>query len=96
MSKDQSRARRPGEFDAAQARYEGWLRQYMPLDARALGEKRRLMAADSFKFLRATFFRWAELWRDLASDGERNAARLLAVGDLHLENFGTWRDADGG
>ena len=21
--------------------------------------------------------------------------RVLAVGDIHLENFGTWRDADG-
>ena len=24
-----------------------------------------------------------------------DAPRVLSVGDLHLENFGTWRDADG-
>jgi hypothetical protein len=95
MAKDESPARRPGGFEASQARYEGWLRQYMPLDARALGEKRRLMSADPFKFLRATFFRWSELWHDVAGDEERHAAEVLAVGDLHLENFGTWRDADG-
>jgi hypothetical protein len=24
-----------------------------------------------------------------------DAPKVLAVGDIHLENFGTWRDADG-
>ncbi len=24
-----------------------------------------------------------------------DAPQVLAVGDMHLENFGTWRDADG-
>ena len=24
-----------------------------------------------------------------------DAPQVLSVGDLHLENFGTWRDADG-
>ena len=23
------------------------------------------------------------------------AAQVLAIGDIHLENFGTWRDVDG-
>src|SRR5262249_32491221 len=47
-----------------------------------------------FPFLRATYYRWAEVWpnvcRDLVS-----APEALSVGDLHVENFGTWRDADG-
>ena len=93
--KEESRARLPGGFEASQARYEGWLSRYMPLDARALGEKRRLMAVDPFKFLRATFFRWAELWHEVAGEDERQATPVLAVGDLHVENFGTWRDAEG-
>jgi hypothetical protein len=42
-------------------------------------------------FLRATFYRWAQLW--LGS--ELAAPKVLAVGDTHVENFGTWRDQEG-
>ena len=37
-------------------------------------------------FLRATFYRWAERWEDMESD----ARVVLSVGDVHVENFGTW------
>ncbi len=52
------------------------------------------MAQGAFPFLRATFFRWAERWPALCKD-LIGAPRVLAVGDLHIENFGTWRDLEG-
>ena len=51
------------------------------------------MRESAFVFLRGTFYRWMQLWPErLASLDE--APRVLGIGDLHLENFGTWRDAD--
>ena len=44
--------------------------------------------------MRATFYRWLELWNERCPDLAK-APRVLAVGDLHVENFGTWRDAEG-
>jgi len=52
------------------------------------------MAEGVFPFLRATFYRWCQHWRALAG-AERGATRVAAIGDLHLENFGTWRDFEG-
>src|SRR6202040_1164104 len=56
--------------------------------------KHKRMAEGPFPFLRATFYRWAQLWPELCP---RLAAtpRGLGVGDLHVENFGTWRDSEG-
>jgi hypothetical protein len=61
---------------------------------RDLQMKHRRMAGDPFSFLRATFYRWAESWPQLCQD-LTGAPRVLGVGDLHLENFGTWRDGEG-
>jgi hypothetical protein len=47
-----------------------------------------------FPFLRATYYRWAQLWPEVCSD-LAEGPRVLAVGDLHVENFGTWRDLEG-
>jgi len=44
-------------------------------------------------FLRATFFRWMQVWPERLPRLDR-APRVMAVGDLHVENFGTWRDQD--
>jgi hypothetical protein len=49
------------------------------------------MKSDSFSFLRATYYRWAQQFAELDST-ITGAPQTLAVGDLHLENFGTWRD----
>jgi hypothetical protein len=74
--------------------YETWLARVVPVVRADLDLKHRLMAADAFSFLRATFYRWAQLWPEVC--GELAAAPVvLAVGDLHVENFGTWRDAEG-
>jgi hypothetical protein len=52
------------------------------------------MKKSPFIFLRATYFRWARKIGDWCPE-LMDAPQVLSVGDLHLENFGTWRDADG-
>jgi len=74
--------------------YEKWIASCIPLDRRALSFKHRQMALGLFPFLRATFYRWFQIWREVAED-VAGAPALLAVGDLHIENFGTWRDVEG-
>jgi len=78
----------------ATARYEAWLAERIPLVKADLELKHRAMSAGIFPFLRATFYRWAARWRARAGD-VAVAPTVLAVGDLHVENFGTWRDAEG-
>src|SRR5258708_9500751 len=52
------------------------------------------MRKSPFIFLRATYFRWAKKIGDWCPE-LMDAPQVLSIGDLHLENFGTWRDADG-
>lgn len=83
-------------FDASKS-YETWLTQHMPgrrLEAGDIQIKHDRMASAAFPFLRATFFRWMQHWDNVCEDWKK-APRPLAVGDLHIENFGTWRDLDG-
>ena len=47
-----------------------------------------------FPFFRATFYRWAQTWPEV-SPKTFAAPEVLGVGDLHAENFGTWRDLEG-
>src|SRR2546426_2026950 len=79
---------------AATTRYEAWLAERIPLVEPDLELKHHAMSAGIFPFLRATFYRWAARWWALVGDVAA-APVVLAVGDLHVENFGTWRDADG-
>jgi uncharacterized protein (DUF2252 family) len=78
----------------ATSSYEHWLRQRVPVLPGDLDLKHRLMAADVFSFFRATFYRWCQLWPQVCAESAA-APKVLAVGDLHVENFGTWRDAEG-
>ena len=83
-------------FIEATCDYEAWLAAAIPepLVRADLDLKHRLLAdpADPFPFFRGTYYRWARHW---ASAGPAaDAPRVLAVGDLHVANFGTWRDAD--
>jgi Uncharacterized protein conserved in bacteria (DUF2252) len=74
--------------------YEAWLRRQTRVVAADLQKKHKKMRKDAFVFLRATFYRWLEVW--LSSAGPLlDAPTVMAVGDVHLENFGTWRDAEG-
>jgi hypothetical protein len=51
------------------------------------------MRDSPFAFLRGTFYRWSHHFAAVP-DEVRSAPSLLIVGDLHLENFGTWPDRD--
>src|SRR5690349_9794627 len=53
------------------------------------------MSESPVALLRATFYRWMELWETAASPELRRAPEVLVVGDLHVENFGTWRNVEG-
>lgn len=52
------------------------------------------MGESAFPFLRATFYRWMQVWPEVCPELVK-APRVLGVGDLHVENFGTWRDVEG-
>src|ERR1700756_2393557 len=78
----------------ATRRYEGWLADRTTIVKKDLRLKHSAMKAAIFPFLRATYYRWAHLWANVCGDLAK-APRALAVGDLHVENFGTWRDIEG-
>ena len=74
--------------------YEAWMRGQIPVNERDLRLKHGRMAESPFLFLRATFYRWIQRWPEVCPS-LTTAPRVMAVGDLHVENFGTWRDAEG-
>jgi len=74
--------------------YELWLRTQCPVVEKALAEKHKLMKGSPFAFLRATYFRWARTVLH-SCPGFDDAPSALCIGDTHVENFGTWRDAEG-
>lgn len=76
--------------------YEAWLRAQLDgeIVEADLQKKHKRMRAEPFAFLRATYWRWAETILEVCSD-LGNAPRALAVGDMHVENFGTWSDVEG-
>ena len=78
----------------ATRQYEDWLGHRTHLVRKDLRLKHVNMKSAIFPFMRATFYRWAEIWPVECSDLAK-APQVLAVGDLHVENFGTWRDAEG-
>jgi uncharacterized protein (DUF2252 family) len=75
-------------------RYEQWLRKKIPLIDADLEHKHEAMTQDPFLFLRATFYRWMQVWPEVCPE-YATAPAVLGVGDLHVENFGTWRDIEG-
>lgn len=74
--------------------YETWLAKHASLVSKDLALKHVLMKQDPFTFFRATFYRWAQVWPEVCADFA-TAPVLRAIGDLHVENFGTWRDSEG-
>ena len=82
------------DIHASTRSYERWLATQTAIVRRDLSRKHERMRESPFVFFRGTFYRWIEVWplvcRELAA-----APRVVAVGDLHLENFGTWRDLEG-
>ena len=51
------------------------------------------MSDGPFPFLRGTYFRWAKTIERLCPEF-KGAPKVLAVGDIHIENFGTWRNVE--
>ena len=74
--------------------YTNWLKSFTILVEEDLQLKCEQMKKESFIFLRATYFRWAQVF-ELACPDLCQAPVVTAVGDLHIENFGTWRDSEG-
>src|SRR5262245_55396594 len=78
----------------ATQKYEDWLSKHLALIDADVVLKHKRMAEDPFSCFRATFYRWVQLWTECQSNFTK-APLVLAVGDLHVENFGTWRDIEG-
>jgi uncharacterized protein (DUF2252 family) len=74
--------------------FESWLAKEIPLVRQDLSLKHARMAEEAFSFFRATFYRWLQHWPEVCKDAAK-APAVLGVGDLHIENFGTWRDQEG-
>jgi len=82
------------EITDATRSFERWLGEHVRLRRDDLEFKHQVMAADTFSFLRGTFYRWSQLWPEELPE-LADMPRVLAVGDMHVENFGTWRDVEG-
>jgi hypothetical protein len=78
----------------ATRQFEAWLAQRTHLDKKTVHLKHSRMKEQLFAFFRATYYRWAQLWPEVCPELAK-APHVLAVGDLHIENFGTWRDIEG-
>jgi hypothetical protein len=80
-------------FESTDA-FEAWMRKRTDVSKRLLKKKHSQMAGGPFPFLRSTFYRWAERWSKVCPElAERAEDVLLAVGDLHVANFGVWSDS---
>jgi hypothetical protein len=74
--------------------YEAWMARHTSIVQDDIEKKHKLIAKSPFVFLRGTFYRWVQIWPTICAS-LADAPTVLAVGDLHVENFGTWRDAEG-
>jgi hypothetical protein len=74
--------------------YEDWMRSCTALVESQIRDKHARMKDDLYTFFRGTFYRWAQLWSNICRDLS-SALEVLAVGDLHIDSFGTWRDEEG-
>ncbi len=83
----------PNVVDAT-AEFERWATRHVNLIRSEVDRKHANMAIAPFPFFRATFYRWAQWW-PLVCPALSRATQVLAVGDLHIDNFGTWRDLEG-
>lgn len=82
------------QITKATQEFEKWLAQHTPVVRSQLTAKHQKMAESPFVFLRGTIYRWAQTWPSICPELVK-APRVLAVGDLHVESFGTWRDIVG-
>ena len=83
----------PSFIEATRA-YESWRESRIPTVAADLATKHELLASSPFALLRGTYYRFLGQFGELLPE-VASAPDTVAVGDLHIENFGTWRDRDG-
>jgi hypothetical protein len=83
-----------GDVRQATVSYDNWMRSCTTVILSDLRLKHEQMKESPFLFLRGTFYRWAQLWPALCAE-LCGAPKVLSVGDLHVNSFGTWRDAEG-
>ncbi|HWD81549.1 MAG TPA: DUF2252 family protein [Kribbella sp.] len=76
------------------AAYEKWLESRIPVVAEDLAVKHKELAADPLRFLRGTYYLWLERVAVLAPS-VLEGPQVPVVGDLHVQNFGTWLDHRG-
>lgn len=81
-------------FEATR-RYEHWMGPYVKLVSHQPLEKHAMMKDDPLTFFRGTYYRWVQLWPLVVTKALQTAPFVLAVGDLHVDSFGTWRDVEG-
>jgi hypothetical protein len=81
-------------FESDIAAYERWLQRNCRVVGADLATKHNRMRRSAFDFLRCTYFRWAGRIGAVCPQLQ-SAPKVLAIGDIHLENYGTWRDAEG-
>jgi hypothetical protein len=74
--------------------YERWLGSQLRVARGDLRFKHAAMRESVFAFFRGSFFRWAQRWKGWCPELV-TAPQVTAVGDLHIANFGTWRDSEG-
>ena len=88
-------------------RYEQWIRSRLPCvfeshlehkhEQMARGAKSQARGnARTLPFLRATFYLWTIRFRELCPQlTGADVPAIVGIGDVHLQNFGTWRDVEG-
>ncbi len=83
----------PG-FSEVSDRYEAWRARRIPLIEADVVSKYARMAQSPWLLARGAYHRYATRFPELLPDLAR-APVAVSVGDLHVENFGTWRDRAG-
>jgi len=82
-------------------RYENWMAERLPyVEQEHLKAKHKQMAktggSAAFRFLRGTFYLWSVRFPEALPELVASTVpTVVGVGDVHVENFGTWRDAEG-
>jgi uncharacterized protein (DUF2252 family) len=74
--------------------FEKWVSRRTHVVKTQLSAKHRQMAESPVQFLRGTFYRWTQLFPEICPEASKGPP-VLAVGDLHIASFGTWRDGFG-
>jgi hypothetical protein len=82
------------DFLEATRSYERWRASRIAVVGDDLALKQDRLATSPFVLLRGTYYRFLQRFRTLLPE-LADAPVTIVAGDLHVENFGTWRDRDG-